>query len=512
MSPFSNAIVQWTSSLDNILRNATFPVSLMYCQLQFYLNPGGYIEFGCSVSGSSFDIGFAWGAIVPSWVSQVAWFGTFTVISPVFMGAIAFDYQSCYFYTSDAVPYYYPAVVPPPNSTQCIPLPTIAYFNLSMTLFASFTVYPSLSGACAPDIWMSLPGLGVILRITTTDGTLFGPQVVLMYDLTFPGQSPYTLYIGAFLNLLQPTVIWVAVDDSGIGYFGVANEQVSWLYEYATNFGSLFEIGNYPESVNQTAQSTISTSNLTDWQVTLLGTQSVAAMCNYNPPPKETLASFQSETVFFDLSILSISLALCGNFTGLLWYGAQAEVQVWITFLGYSPVTQIAVTINYFNVGLMCGQQTPTDTLSFSQYYRLASPIGNSSFISYDADNFNLLIGTNGGDVNNPIFEVAAVIPLEDTPCGEYYGYYDMVWYAYGPGMLSAYAPAPPTPTSTPTPLPSSIGTTGGTPHTRFFSHAYVWIPCLAGGIALVAAIIAISVYMSKRKAADVERQPINRS
>jgi hypothetical protein len=307
-------IVQWTSYADAIVVNTTLPTmtTIGYCQVQFYLSPSGYIEIGC-YEGYSYGLEYGLLTIAPPWVQQVAWFGILNVTHDAPTG-VAFEYMYCYKLT--AAPFI-PAAIPAPNSVPCEPLPpTTQSFALSSGMFSIFTVYPSISGACAPDIWISLPGLGISIRITTTDGTIYGPQVVFGYNLSPPYGDPFPIFNGTFLDMLGATVFWIAIDITGGGYFGVGNNMQLCSFDPAlsriNNYGTLFWTGYYPLSRNLSGLSTVQTTHLTDWQITYSQTQSLAAMCSGNLSPADGL--LVGEVLFFDSYIYEVYLGLlCAN-------------------------------------------------------------------------------------------------------------------------------------------------------------------------------------------------------
>jgi hypothetical protein len=505
-------IVQWTSYTDATVVNISLPTmtTIGFCQVQFYLSPSGYIEIGCSEGYNSFGLGYGLLTIAPPWVQQVAWFGILNVTHGAPTG-VAFEYLHCYNLTTDP---YIPAAIPAPNTVPCEPLPpSTQSFPLASGMFSSFTVYPSVSGACAPDIWITLPGLGISISITSTDGTIYGPQVVFGYNLNPLYGEPFLIFNGTFLNMLGATVFWIAIDITGQGYFGVGNNMQLCSFNPAlsriNNYGTLFTSGYSPNSRNLSSISTVQTTHLTDWQITYSRTQSLAAMCSGNLPPADGL--LVGDVLFFDSYIYEIYLdLLCANSTGIVW--SNSYLQVWITFLGLGPITAVSVT----SLPTYPNPCEPIYSTPTSQYYPLSEPIGNSSFIYFNWTLGSLVLGSNSGNISNPVFHVITTIMVD---CNSMWcGLSNMQWSTFGPWILSAYSPSPtPAPTNTlsTTQLPSvTTSSTTGPSHSHVM-NTYKWILCSVGSVVLMGAIVAVYIVVRKRihaTAADPERQAINNS
>jgi hypothetical protein len=150
-----------------------------------------------------------------------------------------------------------------------------------------------------------------------------------------------------------------------------------------------------------------------------------------------------------------------------------------------------------------------------SQYYPLSEPIGNSSFIYFNWTLGSLVLGSNRGNISNPVFNVITTILVDCT--STWCELSNMQWGTFGPGILSAYSPPPtPAPTSTiaATHLPSAtMSSTTGSSHSPLM-NTYIWILCAVGGVVLMGAIVAVYVVVSRRihTATDPERQAINNS
>lgn len=496
-------IVQWTNYADETVVNITYNFWIPYCIVQFYLSPNGYIELGCA--DWSLGLGLGLFTIVPPWVSQIAWFGILNISLNTPTG---FVFQLQYCYTMTAEPYI-PLAIPPPNTAPCTALPLkVLSFNLTPGMFASFILYPSMSGACAPSIWITIPAMNTLLHITTVDGTIQGLQTVIQYNLAVRSEY-FVVYNGTFLNILQPTMLWIAIANDITGYLGVDSSLICKLdpgvFSYINLYGAVFTFGFYSQYLNMTVPATIYTP--TDWQITeVAGTQSLESMCTgYNPPS----TSIVTDILFFDIHPVSIIYFLCDNYTGIVWYNDY--VQVWITFLGLTSTTA-SVSITFLDT--VC--QSTDFVSSFAQYYQWTTPLGNSSFITYDTNTGNLVLGRNLGNISNPLLEVMASISLNTPyPPSFYPNFSNMRWGTTGPGILSVYGP-PSTSSSTNSPSSStnspSLSTTG--PSSTHSISINLWILyVIGGGILLVLLIVVVSMIVYKQRLIsrqDPEHQPIN--
>lgn len=224
-----------------------------------------YIQLSKICYGMDGTVATPFACFVPSWVQLVRYFTILQLSSPT---SSVLELSECQSSSNYDIPSpYIPLTISPTATCQPILFDSVSqHVPFPYGSYAAITLYPSMSGACNLTLSILIGSFNIDIQ-TTIGGT----------------QSITSELLGnwsgnALIGLLQPTILWVAIDTAGYVLLGVG-AFVPPAVGTATVFNTLLRSAMpIPAPDLVTVQSYNS-----DWQVAIQW-QPLTGLCrNYNP-------------------------------------------------------------------------------------------------------------------------------------------------------------------------------------------------------------------------------------